>query len=122
MDGCALEKGNHFDRPYRIRDAFLSFDSRHFVPGYFRNVPSGHTPKSDKPRKGRSNTIGFALPFRRSAVRYPHSAISYLRSPSDHQSHNLIGTGISGEAFAGFHAPSQNHDAIADRKNIHEIV
>jgi hypothetical protein len=34
-------------------DAFLRFASRHFVPGYFRNVPSGRTPKSDQPRRDR---------------------------------------------------------------------
>jgi hypothetical protein len=34
----------------RLRDGprFLLF-SRHFVPGYFRNVPTGHTPKPDTP-------------------------------------------------------------------------
>jgi hypothetical protein len=41
--------------------AFLSFDSRHFVPAYFRKVPSGHTPKSDQPRQGRSKRSLAAL-------------------------------------------------------------
>jgi hypothetical protein len=52
MDGWlrGWEKANHFDRPYRD-GRVLSLDSRHFIPGYFRNVPSGHTPKSDKPRR-----------------------------------------------------------------------
>jgi hypothetical protein len=32
-------------------DAFLSFDSRHFVPGYFRNVPSGQFSFPSAPRQ-----------------------------------------------------------------------
>jgi hypothetical protein len=38
------------DRPFRDAPRF-SLDSRHFVPGYFRNVPTGHTPKSEKPHR-----------------------------------------------------------------------
>ncbi len=40
------ERKKPIDRPLRDDPRFFLY-SRHFVPGYFRNVPTGHTPKSD---------------------------------------------------------------------------
>jgi hypothetical protein len=48
MDGCAVGKKEIISIIPIGTDAFLSFNSRHFVPGYFRNVPTGHTLKSEQ--------------------------------------------------------------------------